>query len=162
MKSRPLLVMKSCARVDPVSGFESFPIRIRATPSVVVCGGRPAWHAHYEETALGFLQFVDFDENVRFRTVIDIVTETGCGEIADALDGVRPGPLAVLHTKYDETAPCVGERDHGLPKGADLGFALLAPRVPRLEFERLGLESVSRFSVEAIQESAELAELQHD
>ena len=85
-----------------------------------------AWHAHYEEAALGLLQFVDFDENVRFRTVIDAATETGCDEIADALDGVRPGPLAVRHTKYDETAPCVGERDHGLPQASKLGLALLA------------------------------------
>ena len=121
-----------------------------------------AWHAHHEEAALGLLQFVDFDENVRFRTVIDVATETVCDEIADALDGVGPGPLAVRHTQYEETAPCVGERDHGLPQAAKLGLALLALRVPRLEFERLGLESVSRLSIETVQEFAELADLQYD
>ena len=120
------------------------------------------WHADREEAAFRLLQLVDFDENVGFRTVVDVATETGCVQIAHAVDGVGPGPLAVRHSKYDETAPCVGERDHGLPEATVLGLALLLPRLPRLECKRLGLERASRLSVETIQQLSEFEPCRHD
>ena len=51
---------------------------------------RDGRHADREEAAFRLLQLVDFDENVGFRTVADVATETSCVQIAHTVDGVGP------------------------------------------------------------------------
>ena len=51
------------------------------------------WHADREEAAFRLLQLLDFDENVGFRAVVDVATETGGVQIVHTVDGVgREGP----------------------------------------------------------------------
>ena len=67
-----------------------------------VAGAGAPGHARRVRARVRPLQLVDFDENVGFRTVVDVATETGCIQIAHAADGVGPGALAVrVHFEAD-------------------------------------------------------------
>ena len=66
------------------------------------------WHSDREEATFRLLRLVDFDENVGFRIVVDVATETGCIQIAHVVDNAGPGPLAVRHAEYGETVPRAG------------------------------------------------------